>query len=253
MDIFPWIDNGEVARRCLDFLKKKIEKRDFVSHSSSLPYAKSKMRSAILKFAPEFIKSNNDPKKEQGLIMECYMSLANFMNDDEADMILATRSNNSFEKIEHERYLQLLSKKYDEERNLLDEIEQVYIDHGFLKDINALVEKFISNPENFLLFRGEKDINEKGFRFTTDKEWAKRFGDTLLEGRLPPNSKVHVLKYQDIQGAPQTSFTTKNSWFLQFIEENNYDAIISVDPMSPQTLEILVNPKHLENFKISNS
>ena len=247
------MNNEEVAKKSLDFLQKKIEDGDFVSSLSSLPYSKSKIRKAILKFAPKFIKSSNDPKKEQGLIESCYMSLSNFMADDDANIILNIRSNNSFEKTVQEKYLQLLSKKDDEESELMDEIEQVYINHGFLKDINALTEKFVSNPENFLLFRGEGDTNKNGFRFTLDKEWARGFGDTVLEGKLPANSKIHVLKYDEIQYAPRTGFTTDNSWFLQFIEENNYDAIVATDPMSPRTLEIIVNTKHLGDFKISNS
>lgn len=246
------MNNEEVARTSLNFLQKKIESGDFVSPISSLPYRKSKMRKVILKFAPEFIKSSDEPRKEQGLIEGCYMSLSNFMTDDEADIILTTR-NSPFEKTTHEKYMQLLLKRDDEESELMDEIEQVYIDNGFLKDINALTEKFVSNPENFVLFRGEGYTNKNGFRFTMDKEWAKGFGGTVLEGRLPPNSKIHVLKYDDIQYAPRIGFTTETSWFLKFIEENNYDAIVATDPMSPRTLEIIVNPKHLGNFKILTS
>lgn len=252
MNLFPWMSNEKIAKNSLDFLQKKIKDGDFVSPISSLIYSKSKMRKAILKFAPKFIKSSNDPKKEQGLIESCYMSLSNFMNDDEANVILTTRSS-SFEKTTHEKYIQLLSKKDDEESELMDEIEQVYIDYGFLEDLNALTEKFISNPENFLLFRGEGNTNKNGFRFTMKKEWAGNFGDTILEGSLPSNSKIHVLKYDDIQYAPRIGFTTETSWFLKFIEENNYDAIVATDPMSPRTLEIIVNPKHLGNFKILTS
>ena len=98
MNLFPWMSNEKIAKNSLDFLQKKIKDGDFVSPISSLPYSKSKMRKAILKFAPKFIKSSNNPKKEQGLVESCYMSLSNFMNDDDANMILITRINNSFEK-----------------------------------------------------------------------------------------------------------------------------------------------------------
>lgn len=115
-------------------------------------------------------------------------------------------------------------------------------------DVNQIAEKFISNPENFLLFRGEGDTNRNGFRFTMKKEWAENFGETIIEGRLPSNSKIHILKYEDIQYAPQVGFTTENSWFLKFMTENNYDAILATDPMSPSTFEIIVNPKHIRLF-----
>mgnify|MGYP001613811835 FL=1 len=133
MNLIPWINNEKIAKRSFDFLQKKIESRDFVSPVSSLPYPKSRIRKAILKFAPKFIKSSSEPRKEQGLIESCYTSLANFMADDEANEMLTIRSN-PIEKTSHEKYLQLLSKKDDEESELMDEIERVYLNHGFLED-----------------------------------------------------------------------------------------------------------------------
>jgi hypothetical protein len=171
------------------------------------------------------------------------------MPDDEANTIFIERSS-PFEKDLHEKYLLLLSKMRTEESELLNEIEQLYIDHGFREDLNAVVEKFISKPENFLLFRGEGNTNRNGFRFTMKKDWAEYFGDTILEGRLPPNSKIHILENTETQGAPHAGFTLESSWFLAFIEKNNFDAIITTDPMSPSTLEIIVNPKHLGLFKV---
>lgn len=250
MKFFPWIDDRKNAKSCLEFLQKKIDEDQFVYPVSSLPYSKEKVKKLILKFAPEFIKSSVDPEKEQHSIVGCYISLSNFRDDDEAETILATRSS-PYEETAHCKYLQLLEKIYDENRDLLDEIEQLYIDQGFREDLNAVVEKFILNPESFLLYRGEKKDNNNGFRFTTKKEWAEGFGDVLLEGRLPPNSTIHPLKHVDIMGAPQTGFTTDNSWFLKLFEEEKWDAIISRDPMSATTLEILVNPKHLGLFKVS--
>jgi len=250
MNFFIFIDNKTKAKNCLEFLQKKIEDNQFVYPVSSLPYPKEKVKKLILKFAQDFIQSSKDPKKEQDSILICYMSLANFVADEDANKILITKNTQSFKEPEYGEYLQLLSKKDDEERDLLEEIEQLYIDCGFRKDLNATVKRFISNPEDFTLFRGEKDDNKNGFRFTTDREWAENFGSVILEGKLPPQSKIHPLKHWDIMGVPQTGFTTDNSWFLQLFEEEKWDAIISSDPMSTETLEILVNPKHLGNFKV---
>ena len=52
---------------------------------------------------------------------------------------------------------------------------------------DEIIQKFISNPETFTLYRGEggRQANENGLHFTTDKEWAKRFGSTILVGTLP--------------------------------------------------------------------
>jgi hypothetical protein len=250
MNFFLWTDDKTKAKNCLEFLQKKINKDIFVYPSSSLPYSKSKIKKLIFKFAPEFIKSSNDPKKEEDFILRCYMSLSNFVPDDEANTILNVRNSHSFKEPEYGEYLHLLSKKDDEERDLLEEIEQLYIDCGFREDLNATIERFISKPEDFTLFRGEKDDNKNGFRFTTNRDWAENFGTSILEGRLPPQSKIHPLKHWDIMGAPQTGFTTDNSWFLKLFEEEKWDAIISRDPMSSETLEILVNPKHLGNFKV---
>jgi hypothetical protein len=60
-------------------------------------------------------------------------------------------------------------------------------------EINDLIQKFISKPEDFTLFRGENKINMGGLHFTIDKDWAKKFGDNILEGKLPTSSKTKLI------------------------------------------------------------
>ena len=64
---------------------------------------------------------------------------------------------------------------------------------------NETVQRFISNPETFTLFRGEDDINKGGLHFTTDENWAKNFGSRILTGNLPAGSKIELLTEKDLR------------------------------------------------------
>ena len=71
------------------------------------------------------------------------------------------------------------------------------------ESVDEVLHNFISNPETFVLYRGEggRQSNEGGLHFTTDKEWAKRFGSTILEGRLPKGSIIHLMDKDDFSEA----------------------------------------------------
>ena len=115
--------------------------------------------------------------------------------------------------------------------------------------INVVAEKFILNPEKFLLFRGEQQFNHGGQHFTTDKEWAKNFGDKILEGQLPIGSKVRLITGTDFADGFKQGFGKE--WLLwNFIFSNEEcDALIGHDAMNCRILDVIVNPKHLKNFK----
>jgi hypothetical protein len=114
--------------------------------------------------------------------------------------------------------------------------------------INQTIEKFILNPENFVLFRGEKEANKGGLHFALDKGWAKNFGDNILEGNLPAGSKIKSITKTDLDKAFSLGLTSEQPvWNLIFLE--GYDAILGTDFMDSNKLDVIVNPKHLERFK----
>lgn len=113
--------------------------------------------------------------------------------------------------------------------------------------MNELIQKFISNPEAFTLYRGESKMTQGGLHFTTDKEWARIFGEIILEGNLPEKSIVKLLTEDDFRnGYEQGISSEKQLWDLLF--SKGYDAIIGVDSMNSKALDVIVNPKHLKNF-----
>ena len=75
---------------------------------------------------------------------------------------------------------------------------------------------FITNPESLILYRGEKDCNRGGLHFTPDKEWAKGFGETILEGRLPAGSKIKLITPDDLDDAVNHGLVSDHQfhWFL---------------------------------------
>jgi len=118
-------------------------------------------------------------------------------------------------------------------------------------EVDNLIQKFISNPEVFTLFRGENQTNQGGLHFTTDKDWASKFGDKILEGKLPKDSKIKLITNSDFEeGLKLNILSEKQLW--ESIFEKGYDAIIGHDPMNSDMLDIIINPKHLELFKVLN-
>lgn len=114
-----------------------------------------------------------------------------------------------------------------------------------------MVQKFISNPETFTLFRGENENNQKGLHFTTDKEWAKNFGSNILTGSLPLGSKIELLTEKDLKEDYELGITSERP-FWDLIFDKGYDAIVGCDTMNSDELDVIVNPKHLELFKASD-
>ena len=114
--------------------------------------------------------------------------------------------------------------------------------------ISKLATIFIANPESLILYRGEKDYNRGGLHFTPDREWANGFGETVLEGRLPVGSKVKLITTDDLDDAINHGLVSDHE-FHWFLLTKGYDAIIGHDVMNNNILDIVVHPKHLENFK----
>jgi len=124
---------------------------------------------------------------------------------------------------------------------------------------DEIIQKFISNPETFILYRGEggRQSNEGGLHFTTDKEWAKRFGSTILEGTLPKGSEIHLISQRDFDTGAVIMYKTKKidetAVYKTLFDWYGYDAIIGSDPMNNNVLDVVVNPENLKYFKPSNS
>lgn len=58
---------------------------------------------------------------------------------------------------------------------------------------NQTKKDFISNPETFILYRGENLATMGELHFTTDEDWAKNFGKVILKDSLPAGSKIKLL------------------------------------------------------------
>ena len=113
---------------------------------------------------------------------------------------------------------------------------------------NQIIKKFILNPEKFILFRGESIASKDGTHFTTDENWAKRFGNIIIKGTLPIGSKIKSLTKDDFKEAFNLGFTSEHQvWDLFF--SRGYDAILGTDSRDSSKLDVIVNPKHLERFK----
>jgi len=121
---------------------------------------------------------------------------------------------------------------------------------------DEIMHNFVSNPETFVLYRGEggRQSNEGGLHFTTDKEWAKRFGSTILEGRLPKGSIIHLMDDDDFSEAidiySRIKTMDENAIFKLQFERHDYDAMAGHDTMSCNVLDVVVNPKNLKYFKL---
>jgi hypothetical protein len=114
--------------------------------------------------------------------------------------------------------------------------------------IDGVVQRFISNPEAFPLYRGENDTNQGGLHFTTDKDWAKNFGDVLLAGRLPARCKITLVSVSDMEAAIERGITSEGMLWIQFFSKG-WDAVIGHDPMNVGVLDVIVNPIHLDRFR----
>lgn len=117
-----------------------------------------------------------------------------------------------------------------------------------IKLMNQTIEKFILNPENFVLFRGQSVTDKGGLHFALDEDWAKRFGKIIIKGTLPVGSKIKPLQETDFQEALSLGLPSERPvWDLIF--SKGYDAILGTDAMESSKLDVIVNPKHLEIFK----
>jgi len=116
------------------------------------------------------------------------------------------------------------------------------------EDISLLAGTFISHPGAHLLFRGENAANQNGLHFTTNREWAKQFGDNILEGKLPRGSTVRLITVKDIEDAMRNGIESEEKlWAFLFAE--GCDAVVGYDAMNSHVLDVIVNPKHLRRFK----
>ena len=126
----------------------------------------------------------------------------------------------------------------------------------FLTD--EIIQNFIFHPETFTLYRGEggRQANKNGLHFTTDKEWAKRFGSTILAGNLPKGSVIHLIDQSDFTealGIYSDIKTMDEATILKTqLERHDYDAMVGHDTMNCNILDVVVNPKNLRYFKPLN-
>lgn len=124
-----------------------------------------------------------------------------------------------------------------------------------IKDLelfNQIKKNFISNPETFILYRGENLDNMGGLHFTTDENWAKKFGKVIFKGALPTGSKIKLLTKDDfIEPLSMGVISEDAVWFSIFAQ--GYDAILGHDQRNSNVFDVIVNPRHLKNFKPSNN
>jgi hypothetical protein len=112
-----------------------------------------------------------------------------------------------------------------------------------------MTERFLANPESFSLFRAENAANTGGLHFALDKEWVKNFGSDIRTGTLPAGSKIRLLAEADLKQAfEQGLFSEQELWDSIF--DQGYDAILGHDAMNSHMLDVIVNSKHLERFKL---
>ena len=109
------------------------------------------------------------------------------------------------------------------------------------------IQRFVSNPESFTLFRDENSANRGGLHFTTDKNWAKNFGSKVISGTLPAHSRIKLLTEKDFQDGLKLGITAERPLWDLFFDEG-YDAIVGYDSMNAEELDVIVNPKHLGCF-----
>jgi len=112
---------------------------------------------------------------------------------------------------------------------------------------NENIQRFISNPESFILFRGESDENKGGLHFTTDEKWAKNFGNKIITGKLPADSKIKLITEKDFKEGYELGILSEEL-FWKFIFDKGYDAIVGYDVMNSTKLDVIINPKHLKLF-----
>lgn len=103
---------------------------------------------------------------------------------------------------------------------------------------DQIKKNFISNPETFVLFRGEGWDNMGGLHFTTDENWAKKFGKVILKGSLPAGCKIKHLTGDDVRdGLNKGILLADVFWFSIFAK--GYDAILGTDFMNSKKLDNL--------------
>jgi hypothetical protein len=114
--------------------------------------------------------------------------------------------------------------------------------------VENLVKRFLAHPETVFLYRGENKTNQNGLHFTADKEWAKNFGGQILRGRLPIKSRIKVLTTKDFDEAWSNGISSElDLWHYYF--DQGYDAVLGTDLMADKQIDVIINPKHLKNFK----
>lgn len=99
-------------------------------------------------------------------------------------------------------------------------------------------ERLLQSPESVRLYRGEGPANQGGIHFTPDRKWAKQFGSKIIEGSLPPRSRIHGLTNADLQQAYQQGYTSSWQLYKSFFDRG-YDAVMRWDG---RALDVAVNP-----------
>lgn len=115
--------------------------------------------------------------------------------------------------------------------------------------VNKAVDQLVAHPETISLYRGEGAGNAGGQHFTPDASWAKNFGNTSVQGKLPAGSKIFKIDEASMQQAMQQGISNDHD-FYNFLFNKGYDAVLGSDQRNPFALDIIVNPKMLQNFKV---
>ncbi len=122
-------------------------------------------------------------------------------------------------------------------------------------NISGQVKKLIKDPSSITLYRGE--TTKGGEHFSTEK-WAENFGDHVVRGKLPKGAIVHVITPEDMQTAYNAgiqgsgAISDEAALYNYLFDRYKADALIGHDSLNSKALDVVVNPKHLGEFKAVN-
>lgn len=110
--------------------------------------------------------------------------------------------------------------------------------------VNEQIQNITKKPDSVKLFRGEGPTNKGGLHFTPDEEYAKNFGSNQIVGRLPKDSKLTTVTKEMVEEAMNHGAKNEKEAF-QYIFDKGFDGVIGTDPMNPDKVNIIVNPKKI--------
>ena len=113
---------------------------------------------------------------------------------------------------------------------------------------DALIESLLTKPDSVQLFHGQKADQPVGMHFTPDEAWVKNFGTTVVKMTLPVNALVKLLAPEDFEKSMRKGISDEDAFWQTFFDDG-YDAIIGTDSRNSMVIDVIVNPKHLQDLE----